>query len=110
MPMAFDHELFLISLEDDENAIGDPIQVPVKRPVLCGRKSITRNEHYQAAAHGLRPEIVFVVNRHEYDGETEVEFEGRLYRVARTYMPDRSRDLADFENIELVCTGLAGQK
>lgn len=106
--MTFDHELYLISLQNDTNAMGDPIQVPVKRAVLCDWKSITRSEHYQAAAHGLRPEIVFVVNRHEYQGEREVEFEGRRYQVMRVWAPKQAQGLGDFENIELVCTGLVG--
>jgi len=77
--------------------------------VLCGRRSITRSEHYQAAAVGLRPEIVLVINRHEYQGETELEFEGKRYRIERTYAAERARDVADFEELELVCVGLVGQ-
>jgi len=109
MPMTFDHELFLISFQDDENGPGDPIRASSKRLVLCGRRSVTRSEHYQAAATGLKPEIVFVINRHEYQGETEVEFESKRYKVDRTYAVDRSTDLGEFEALELVCSGLIGK-
>ena len=104
--MTFDHELILISTEPGESELGDPILVPVRRPVLCDVVSVTRSEHYQAAAHGLKPEIVFVVNRYEYQGEKEVEFEEREYRVMRTYLPRRSKGIGDFETIELVCEGV----
>ena len=104
--MTFDHELILISTEPGESELGDPILVPVRRPVLCDVVSVTRSEHYQAAAHGLKPEIVFVVNRYEYQGEKEVEFEEREYRVMRTYLPKLSKNIGDFETIELVCEGV----
>lgn len=109
VPMTYDHELYLIGYETGENEYGDPVKVPVRRRVLCGRRSVTRSEHYQAAAVGLRPEIVLVINRHEYQGETELEFEGKRYRIERTYAAERARDVADFEELELVCVGLVGQ-
>ena len=31
--------------------------------------------NYQAATHGLKPEIVFVMNKYDYEGEKQVEFE-----------------------------------
>jgi hypothetical protein len=104
--VTFDYELILIGTEPGENELGDPILVPVRRPVLCDVLSVTRSEHYQAAAHGLKPEMVFVVNRYEYQGEKEVEFEEREYRVMRTYLPRRSKSIGDFETIELVCEGV----
>lgn len=106
MLVTFDYELSLISITHDENSIGDVIKKTEKRPVLCDVKSVTRGEHYQAAAHGLRPEIVFVINIFEYQGEKEVEFEGKRYRVLRAYAPKQARDIGDFETIELICQGV----
>lgn len=104
--MTFDHELTLIGFEDSENAMGDPIKVPVRSTVLCGVLSITRSEHYQAAAQGLKPEIVFVVNQYDYRGEKEAEFESRSYRVLRTYLPQKAKNLGGFETMELICEGM----
>ena len=110
--MTFDHELILIGTEPGENELGDPILVPVRRSVLCDVLSVTRSEHYQAAAHGLKPEIVFVVNRYEYQGEKEVEFEGRGYRVMRTYRASQgpsaryAKQIGDIDAMELVCEGV----
>lgn len=71
----FDNELTLIKTTFDKNQIGDPIETIEKTTILCSKKSITRSEHYAAAAHGFQPEIVFEVNRFEYDEQTEIEFE-----------------------------------
>lgn len=120
--MTYDHELKLIqqqgpaksldsnvSLESDvllgladtivTNEIGDPMPIESETVVLCGLKSIGRNEFYQAAANGLRPDIVFVMHGYEYSDEKTVEFEGNRYNVIRTYA-------TSFEEVELVCSGL----
>lgn len=104
IPLTYDHELTLIrqTIPKDSNGnpltdgIGNPIINEVKTVILCGLKSVSRNEFYNAAAAGLKPEIVFVVHGYEYNGERIVEFEDNRYRVIRTYM-------TDFEEVELVC-------
>ncbi len=107
--MTFDSELILISIEPGENDLGDPITIRTERPILCDVLSVGRSEHYQAAAHGLKPEIVFVVNRYEYQGEKEVVFEGENYTVLRTYRPKTAKGLGDFETMELVCEGVVNR-
>ena len=107
--MTFDHELVLIRIEAGENDLGDPITIRTEMPILCDVMSVGRSEHYQAAAHGLKPEIVFVVSRWDYDGEKEVEFEGKKYTVLRTYEPKKSKGLGDFETLELVCEGVVNR-
>lgn len=94
--MTYDYELTLIGYETEYDEIGQEINVPVERKILCGIKSIIRNEFYAAAQTGLKPEITFIVHNFEYNGEKEIEFEGQKYRVIRTY-------LANSEEIELVC-------
>lgn len=94
--MTYDYELTLIGYETEYDEIGQEINVPVERKILCGIKSIVRNEFYAAAQTGLKPEITFIVHNFEYNGEKEVEFEEQKYRVIRTY-------LANSEEIELVC-------
>jgi SPP1 family predicted phage head-tail adaptor len=109
VPVTFDYELILIKMEAGENDLGDPITVRSERPVLCDVLSVGRNEHYQAAAHGLKPELVFVVSKWDYDGEKEVEFEGKKYNVLRTYQPKNAKGLGDFETMELVCEGVVNR-
>ncbi len=94
--MTFDHQLVLLGQKYIQDDIGNWRLVPDPRAVLCGVKSVTRNEFYGAAQAGLKPEIVFVVHGYEYQGEQEVEFEGERYRVVRTYS-------VSFEELELTC-------
>lgn len=105
--MTFDDELTLISPKDfTDDAIGNQIPVdPTETTILCGVKSVTRSEHYAAAADGLKPEVVFIVNRYEYAGQKNVKHNSKPYRVIRTYQPDKAKAVMDFENIELVCQG-----
>ena len=107
--MTFDYELILIQTEEGENELGDPIIIRTEKPVLCDVLSVGRNEHYQAASHGLKPELVFVVSRWDYEGEKEVVFEGKNYTVLRTYEPKKSKGLGDFETMELVCEGVVNR-
>ena len=94
--MTYDHELTLITQIMTEDEIGNQIPVETKKDILCGLKSIGRNEFYSAAATGLKPEITFIVHAYEYSGQRKVEFEGVPYNVIRTYEPS-------FEELELTC-------
>ncbi|MFN0222114.1 phage head closure protein [Paenibacillus sp. KR2-11] len=99
--MSYDHELGLIGQQITEDEIGN--QVPTdKEPViiLCRLKSVGRSEFYNAAAAGMRPELVFIIHLFEYSGERKVEFEGVRYNVLRTYA-------AGSEELELMCERVA---
>lgn len=98
--MTYDYELALIGQGFDEDEIGNQIPVETKTPILCGLKSVARSEFYNAAANGLRPELVFVVHNYEYSGEQFVEYEGNRYKVIRTYA-------VNFEELELTCERVA---
>lgn len=96
--MTYDHELILITpgqiIEDE---VGNQIETdPIEIPVYCGLKSVGRSEFYNAAVTNLRPELVFVIHGYEYNNEKLVRFEGKDYRVIRTYADD-------FEEMELTC-------
>ncbi|QAT43443.1 phage head closure protein [Aminipila luticellarii] len=94
--MTYDHELTLIKQDFENDSVGNQIPVEAKNNILCGKKSVTRAEFYNAAVTDLKPEIVLVIHGYEYAGEKEIEFENLGYRVIRTYG-------ADFEELELVC-------
>ena len=85
MPVTYDHELTLIGQRIEEDEIGNQIPVETETTILCGLKSVGRAEFYDAAASGLRPELVFVIHAYEYGGERVVKFEGVRYNVIRTY-------------------------
>lgn len=99
--MTYDHELTLITQVMTGDEVGNQIPVETKKDILCGLKSIGRNEFYNAAATGLKPEITFIVHAYEYSGQRKVEFEGVTYNVIRTYEPC-------FEELELTCERIIG--
>jgi len=102
--MTFDYELTLISKQSVVNQIGDPVTTETRTDILCDVRSITRSEHYAAAAHDLRPEIAFIVNVYDYSGQQEVEFEGVRYSVDRTYRAKESDHHYEIDDLELVCS------
>lgn len=100
--MSYDHELILITpsqIVQDE--VGNQIETdPIETPILCRLNSVGRSEFYNAAAAGLRPELLFTIHGYEYNGQKLVKFEGVQYRVIRTYA-------VDFEELELTCERVA---
>ena len=89
----------LLSLTYVQNQGGDNIPVPVSREVYANKQSVRQSEHYQAAATGLKPELMFEVFTTDYQGESTLRFEGTEYDVIRTY-PKKN------ERTELICKGM----
>lgn len=82
-----------------KNAIGDLISVTEQRTVYANKKSIRQTEFYQAAAVGLRPELMFEIRSIEYQGEKKLSYKNKEYDIIRAY--DKNGEIT-----ELVCTGL----
>jgi len=99
--VTYDDELILIGQTFEEDDIGNQVPVETRTSLLCGLKSVTRSEFYNAAAAGLRPSMVFEIHGYEYSGEQFVEFAGVRYRILRTYA-------IDFETLELTCERVIG--
>ena len=70
------------------------------REVIAQPGGVNRNEFYKAAAVGMTPSVVFIVSEADYQEERLIRFDGKLYRVIRSY-PLSNR------KIELVCQGEA---
>lgn len=94
--MTYDYELTLVKQSYRLDDLMNQIPEKVETVVYCGLKSITRTEYYNAASQGIKPEIVFVIHKFEYNGEKEILFEGKKYKAIRTYS-------TNFEEIELTC-------
>lgn len=94
-----DQVIGLISISDGENTAGDALKnESLPRQVFAEKKSIQRNEFYQAAATGFRPKLTFVVWTREYDDEQRLEYNDKTYDIIRTFEPNS-------EDTELVCQG-----
>ena len=96
--MYFSDKIKLIEITYTENDMGDIIEGTTKTEVFANKKSIRQSEFYQAAATGLRPEIMFEVWSEEYSSQPKVEYDNKEYTVIRSY--DKG------ELTELVCQGV----
>lgn len=102
----YNHELILISYTITRDEIGQPIKEPHYTSVLCKTRDIGQKESDTAASLQLRRDIKFIINKYDYNGEAEVEFEGDKYLVRRTFKGDtvdRSDNALNGEEIELTC-------
>ena len=98
--MLFNAVINLVSITDSTNTLGDTIKVPTQgADIFADKQSVKRAEFYQAAASGLRPEMVFVIRLVEYNGEQSLFYNFKAYNIIRTYEKDT-------EFIELVCSGV----
>lgn len=97
--MLFKEVINLISISTTENDTGDMIEVETPRQVFADKQSIRQNEFYQAAATGLKPELMFIIRTIDYNQEPKLEFDSKKYTIIRTYEKGG-------EMIELICQGL----
>lgn len=77
---------------------GDTITISVFKTIFADKKSVKQSEFYQAHAQGLKPEIMFIIHPSEYEGKQGIKYNGKQYKVIRTYEKDS-------ENLELICEG-----
>lgn len=94
--MTYDNELTLIGSIITKDEIGQDVETSTSTTILCGLRSVGRNEFYSAAQNGLRPTMIFVIHGYEYNGEMKVVFNSQEYKVIRTYS-------TEFEEVELTC-------
>jgi len=100
--MLFKEVIKLITITIGENDMGDSVEIPVEREVFADKQSIRQSEFYQAAATGLRPELMFVVRSIDYNQEPKLKHGDKTYTIIRTYDKDG-------ELIELICQGVVNR-
>ncbi len=91
--MRFDAELTLIAESipvgsEPTNAHGfDTDLTPTETNVFAEQKDVGYSEFYAADAAGYKTEIKFFVHTEEYSGQRIARYDGRRYKVLRTYRP-----------------------
>lgn len=92
----FDERIFLTAVHSGvEN--GFPVEVLEETEVWADRKSVSRQEFYQAQQAGVRADVVFVVNALDYAEQSLVRVGSVYYDVTRSYQ-------TELDKIELTCT------
>jgi len=100
--MLFRDVISLITVTTTENELGDTIEVSTERQVFADKQSVRQSEFYQAAATGLRPELMFVVRSIDYNQEPKLKHGDKTYTIIRTY--DKDGELT-----ELICQGVVNK-
>lgn len=65
---------------------GNLTYVPESKTVYCNIKSVKYNEYFQAAATGLKAELVIVMRDVDYDGQELIKYNDITYKVIRTFV------------------------
>ena len=65
-----------------------------QKQVFCTVRSVGMSEAYQAMSNGLHPQFVFILSDYaDYDGEKVAIYNGKRYRVIRTYRQNQGMEL-----------------
>lgn len=85
----WNHEIKLISKKvTGKDKLLQPIFKDVEVTLLCRKKKVTRSEFYQANQAGLKPSLVVEIRNFEYENQEFAKFEGKQYRILKTYPID----------------------
>ena len=93
------HDVTLIDVSITYDSIGQEVKSETETTIQADLSSVVRNEFYQAAQAGLKPEWVFLVHEFEYGGQKLVKFDGDRYAVIRAYHLERD----GMAMVELTC-------
>lgn len=84
--MICDDVIYLISEDPAAHGTFDKPE-ETKTMCYCRINSVTRSEFYTAREHGIEPLFTFALSEYaDYNGEKIVEYNGKRYRVIRSYV------------------------
>lgn len=101
--MLFRDTARLITAEAEEDAEGYETVCESASEVFVDVKSVRREEFYRSMQAGVELTIAFDMRACDYGGQSRVEYDGKQYRVVRTFSPDG-------EMLELNCAPHHGPK
>ena len=88
-----DAVVYLVKKKREKNSIGQYVEVgEALTEIFAEINSITRTEFSAAGRNGFNPDIFFRTPLINYDGEDEVEYDGKRYSIYRTYIPPEESD------------------
>lgn len=75
----------LISSTKSQDDYGIWKETLSERTVYCNVQSVTQSEFFEGGRNGLNPEYRITMFFGDYNGESMVEYVGKIYAVYRTY-------------------------
>lgn len=82
---SLDETCDLISLETEQDEIGNEIKKRKEERVCCAELPIAQSEFYRAAQRDIKTETILVVNQIDYAGQQEVRYKKTISKVYRVY-------------------------
>lgn len=82
--MEYIKELTLVELTPTQDDIGQYIFRETETKVFCRENVVGTKEFYNAMAVGLTPTAELQLRKCDYNGQPEVEYEGKRFAVIRT--------------------------
>jgi len=98
--MFFSDKIKLRAVTHKTDADGYPTQTNTDTEVWANVKSATRAEFYAANANGINVSMMFEVHAEDWDNQTQVVYDGKVYDIVRTYQKG-------FGIVELTCSDKA---
>ena len=92
---------YLLSASYSQDSIGQWVKTIEKRQVFGQVSSVTANEFFAGGQNGYKPDIRITMFAYDYQGEDDLELDGKIYTVYRTYF-------ARTDTVELYCERRVG--
>ena len=101
--MEYSEIIYLLNDAVGVDDIGNQVNTPTTSVKSYAKKqSVRTNEFYNATMTGLTPSCEFVIKRLNYNGQSELEWNGTRYQIIRTIDPKNKFDIV------LVCSKKIG--
>ena len=92
---------YLIGKAITKNEYKQEVETDTRTEIMALYESVSQSEFYKAGEAGLKPEFRLTTAIIDYNGEKEVELDGKKYGIYRTYEVDK-------DYIELYCERKGG--
>lgn len=76
---------YLVSKEWVQDEYGVQHELTSEREIYVQVDSVTYSEFFEGGRNGLNPELRFTAFRFDYMDEDEIRYNGKYYRIYRTY-------------------------
>lgn len=92
---------YLIGKTITKNEYKQEVETDTRTEIMALYESVSQSEYYKGGEAGLRPEFRLTTAIIDYNGEKEVEYDGKRYGIYRTFEVDK-------DYIELYCEQKGG--
>lgn len=92
---------YLIGKTITKNGLKQEVETETRTEILARKESVSQSEFYRGGEAGLNPEFRLTTAIIDYNGEKEVELDGKKYGIYRTYEVDK-------DYVELYCERKGG--